>query len=430
MIVANITDRTVNLCFTLNGNIGIEEYSYSLGDELFKFLSLDIHEVYTLYVEIAETFMDYHYGAKGESEYEEKLTALCGELDKRCIYLHWYTVDLLNHMTEFQTGMEMALDSFVLGFVVEVRDIFNRLGSLRDDNKLKPCFDLDYMEVIRRIKITGADLESRPLRAERELYRTEFKMGKIEKKRPSKSAMKRAIGLAILAVAEDLKCKRELFLGEVAAITEGDAELEGLSLAQKLYMLDVRREARSENSLYDYSLWYTAFQPYPQIPGELLVQDSFTSINEKAVLNYILKNGIEIKQVQQIETMERLIIFEFLNIITSGAVIKKCKYCGNYFVPQGRSDTVFCDHVAKGETKPCRIIGSLKLHKAEKIGNPIHEAHLKAYRRMNSKARTRRIPQGEFLAWSDEARAKRDACLGGELGFEEFQVWLDGDKGK
>jgi hypothetical protein len=429
MVVANATDGVVNLSFALNGNIGMDEYSYSLGDEFFKFLSFDISEVYSLYIEIAETFMGYHYGTKDKGAYKEKLTALCGELDKRCIYLHWYAIDLLNHMTEFQTGSKMAMDSFVLGLVVESRDIFNRLGYLMDDNSLKPYFDLDFMEDIRRIKITGADLESRPLRAERELYRTEFKMGRIERKRPSKSAMKRAIGLAILAVAEDLKWRRELFLGEVAAITEGDAGLDGLSLTQKLYMLDVRRAAKSENSLYGDDLWRTAFRPYPRIPHEMENAEP-KDINEQAIKDYIVKNGIEIKQVHLIESMERLIVFEFLNILTSGANIKKCKYCGNYFVPQGRSDTVFCDRVAKGETKPCSMIGSLKLHKAEKIGNPIHESHLKAYRRMNSKARTKRIPQGEFLAWSDEARVKRDACLNGELDFEEFAQWLNADKGK
>jgi hypothetical protein len=421
MTVANITDGTVHL------SIGGEEYSYGLGDELFKFLSFDIREVYSLCIEIAEAFMDYHYGVKDKASYEEKLAALRGELDKRCIYLRWYANDLLSHLTEFQAGSIMALDSFVLGSVVEVRDIFNRLGRLRDDNSLKPYFDLDYMETVRRVKITGEDLESRPLRAERELYRTEFKMGKTERKRPSKPTVKRAIGLAILAVAEDLKCKRELFLGEVAAITEGGAGLEGLSLTQKLYMLDVRRTAKSENSIYSYQLWYTAFEPYPRLPDEMANAEP-EDVNEREIKDYILKHGIEIKQVQQIETMERLIIFEFLNVITSGAAIKKCKYCGNYFVPKGRSDTVFCDRVAKGETKPCSMIGSLKLHKAEKAGNPIHEAHQKAYRRMNSKARTRRIAQGEFLAWSDEARAKRDTCLNGELALEEFQAWLDADK--
>jgi len=425
MLFANVSDGVVHLDLSLNGNIGKEDYSYILGDELFKFLSFDIPEVYALYIKTAEAFMDFHYGAKDEGAYKEKPTALCDELDSHCIYLHWYTVDLLNHMTEFQKGAKMALDSFVLGYIVEERDIFNRLGYLRDDNKLKPYFDLDFMETIRSIKITGEDLESRPLRAERELYRTEFKMGKIERKRPSKSAMKRAIGLAILAIAEDLKWRRELFVGDIQAITEGSVGLDGLSLTQKLYMLDVRRRG---NPVYERDLWRTSYRPYPQIPGELLVDDSFTKIDEKAVLDYILKNNVEIKQVHEITNIEQLIVFEFLTLLTSGAVIKKCKYCGNYFVPQGRSDTVFCDRVAKGETKPCSMIGSLKLHKAEKEGNPIHEAHMKAYRRMNSKARTKRIPQGEFLAWSDEARAKRNACLGGELGFGEFQEWLDADK--
>lgn len=429
MLLVNVTDSVVNLRFQLNENIGIDEYSYNLGDELFKFLSFDIPEVYSLYIEISEAFMDYHYGAKNENAYEKKLTALCDELDSRSVYLHWYTIDLLNHMMEFQIGMKTAMDSFVLGDVVEVRDIFSRLGYLMDDKSLKPYFALDFMESIRRIEITGADLESRPLRAERELYRTEFRMGKIERKRASKSAMHRAIGLAILAIAEDLKCKRELFLGEIQTITEGDAGLDGLSLTQKLYILDVRRNIKSENSLYDYNLWQTAFRPYPQIPHEMAHAEP-KDINEREIKDYILKNGIEIKQVHEITHMEGLIVFEFLSILTSGAVIKKCKYCGNYFVPQGRSDTVFCDRIAKGEIKPCSMIGSLKLHKAAKVDNPIHEAHLKAYRRMNSKARTRRISQSKFLTWSDEARAKRDACLGGELEFGEFAQWLDGDKGK
>ncbi|MCL2109930.1 MAG: DUF6076 domain-containing protein [Oscillospiraceae bacterium] len=91
---------------------------------------------------------------------------------------------------------------------------------------------------------------------------------------------------------------------------------------------------------------------------------------------------------------------------------------------------MFCDKIASGETKPCSIIGSLKLHKAAKADNPVHEAHTKAYRRMNSKARTKRITQSEFLTWSDEARAKRDLCLRGELKFEEFAGWLDADKKK
>jgi hypothetical protein len=57
--------------------------------------------------------------------------------------------------------------------------------------------------------------------------------------------------------------------------------------------------------------------------------------------------------------------------------------------------------------------------------NPILEAHKKAYRRFNSRVRTKKMTQNEFRMWSDEAAGKRDACLAGELSFEEFVVWLE-----
>ena len=140
-------------------------------------------------------------------------------------------------------------------------------------------------------------------------------------------------------------------------------------------LLDIRRRAVHESTIYSRDLWRTSFEPYPRTPYDF--HDD--PVDEKEVKAYILKNSVEIRQTQEITTAERLIISELLTLITSGAVIKKCKYCGSFFVPRGRSDTVFCDRVAKGETKPCSMVGALKLHKAEKIGNPIYEAHLKAY---------------------------------------------------
>jgi len=154
---------------------------------------------------------------------------------------------------------------------------------------------------------------------------------------------------------------------------------------QKLLVLDRQRKTAGKNTLYsEFSngLWKTTFEPFPKIPKNL---------SDKKIKDFILKNSVEYRQVCDIPHINGLIVYEFLNILTSGAVIKKCRYCVNYFIPRRRSDTVFCDRIAKGETKPCRIIGSLKLHKAAKANNPIHDAHIKAYRRMNSKARTRGI---------------------------------------
>ena len=429
MLFANITDTTVNMRFNLNNNIGIGDCSYNLGDELFNFLSFDIAEVYALYIQIADAFMDYHYGAKDKSAYEKKLTALCDELDKRSVYLHFYTIDFLNSMAGVQKGWKYSLESYTVGKTLELQDMLARTKLLLEDKALKPYFDIDLLETYP-FDMSQVDLMALPTAAERQLARQDEK--KLQKKAPlPKTAMHKTIGFAALFIAEDLKRKRTKFLSDIEAITGGDKTLDGLSLTQKLYLLDVRREAEMDNPIYTGgALWNTRFAPFPQIPGELLVQDSFTNIDVKKVLKYIQKNNVEIRQVHEITTMEGLIVFELLSLLDKGAAIKKCRYCGNYFVPQGRSDAVFCERVAKGETKPCRFIGSLKLHKAAKADNPVHEAHTKAYRRMNSKCRTKRITQNEFFTWSEEARTKRDACLNGELPFAEFQVWLDEDKKK
>jgi len=424
MLFVSLPGSTVNLRFGLNNNIGIEKYSYNLGDELFKFLSFDMSEVYSLYVEIAEAFMDYHYGAKDRAAYAEKLAALCGELDKRSIYLHWYTVDFVEHMTQLQKGRKYVFDSYLVGQTLEMQDIFFRYEQLISDGSLKPYFDIDFLENYPFRRLTEEDMAARPNYAERDLYKTQAKNEKT--KNVPKAEMRKSIGLAVLFLAEDLKRKRTMFCGDIEAITGDDATLDGLSLTQKLYMLDIRRRNKGENPIYPRDLWRTSFEAYPRTPYDYHDDPA----DEKEVRDFLLKSGVEIKQVHEITTAERLIIFELLTLITSGAFIKKCKYCGNYFVPQGRSDTVFCDRIARGELKPCSMIGSLKLHKAAKADNPIHEVHLKAYRRMNSKARTRRISQSVFLAWSDEARAKRDACLNGELPFEDFTTWLDEDKKK
>jgi len=420
MLFANVTDTTVNMQFNLNNNIGIGDYSYNLGDELFNFLSFDIADAYAIYIQVADAFMDYHYGAKDKTAYEKKLTALCDELDKYSVYLHFYTIDFLNSMEEVQKGWEYSLESYTVGKTLELQDMLNRVGLLLSDKTLKPYFDIDFLDSYQ-FDMSQVDLMAMPAAAKRQVARQESRNTKT--KSLSKTAMHKAIGLAVLFIAEDIKRKRKKFLSDIEAITGGDKGLEGLSLSQKLYLLDVRREANMDNPIYTSgALWKTSYATYPHIPLNIT--------DEKKVRAFIKKNNVEIKQVHEITRLEELIIFELLSLLDKGAAMKKCRYCGNYFVPQGRSDAVFCERIAKSETKPCRFIGSLKLHKAAKADNPIHEAHTKAYRRMNSKCRTKRITQNEFFTWSEETRAKRDACLNGILPFTEFQAWLDEDKRK
>jgi hypothetical protein len=329
----------VNLRFAVSKNFGINECSYALGEELFKFLSFDINDVYSIYIEIADALMDYYFGSKKKTLYEEKLAELCGELEKRSVYLHWYTVDLIASMTELLMGRKYALESYVVGNTLFVHDMLARSGILMADDSLKPYFDIDFLEKYQFRKLTGEDLNAaKAWGAERELARVKsYGSRKIS---VSKPVMHKSIGLAVLYIAEDLKLKRKMFLGDIEAITENNETLDGLSLTQKLYMLDIRRVKNGENGIYNSNLWSTSFQPCPRTPYDHMDFDEEheKNIDDKEIIDYLLKNNIEIKQIHEIERTERLIIFELITLLTSGAIIKKCKFCGNYFVPQGRSE--------------------------------------------------------------------------------------------
>lgn len=58
----------------------------------------------------------------------------------------------------------------------------------------------------------------------------------------------------------------------------------------------------------------------------------------------------------------------------------------------------------------------------------IHRAYTQAYRRMDSRKRTRYISRAEFAEWGKTAREKRTLCENGEISLEEFQAWLDKTK--
>jgi hypothetical protein len=413
MIYANLDNATINLRFGSRHNVIATECSYNLGEELFNLLSLDINEVYSLYIELVESFMDLRYGSKSEKLFKSKVTEICKELDKHSVYLRLHTDMLLDHMEELQSGYQHAFEQLLIRQFPKFNGLGYYLQPILEDKALKAYFDIDFFDTYNP-DLSGLDYSG----AYEESLITRNPNGRPK----TKARFKKVIGLSILLVAMDIHRKQELFLGDIDAITGDDKKLARLSLSQKLYLLDERRKDHEELPIYQNAvLWKTSFSHYPDIPQDLY--------GEKNVRNFILKNNVEIKQVHELQSMDNLIMFELLSLLDNkDSLIKKCRFCGQFFVPQGRSDTIFCDRIAKGETKPCRVIGSLKLHKEVKDSNPIHSAHQKAYRRMNSKCRTGRITQTEFFAWSEEARAKRDLCLKGELDFKSFSAWLESDK--
>jgi hypothetical protein len=88
--------------------------------------------------------------------------------------------------------------------------------------------------------------------------------------------------------------------------------------------------------------------------------------------DFVIQNDVEIVEMYAIDSIDNLIKFELLKMISSGVNIKKCKYCGHYFIPKGRTDTEYCNRVYVGETKTCNEIGPTKTYKESRKENIIH----------------------------------------------------------
>lgn len=75
--------------------------------------------------------------------------------------------------------------------------------------------------------------------------------------------------------------------------------------------------------------------------------------------------------IYTIKTSMSLILFEAAHAMDSNTKFVKCKNCGNYFVPVGRSDSVYCGYPApQDETKECRDVGA-NATRARKMKNDV-----------------------------------------------------------
>jgi hypothetical protein len=133
----------------------------------------------------------------------------------------------------------------------------------------------------------------------------------------------------------------------------------------------------------------------------------------------------EVAQLYIIDNIEDLYRFEFIKMIEHEIYIKKCKNCERFFIPKRRVDAEYCDRIWGDTNRRCNEIGATIRYEKRVAENPILEAHKKAYRRFNSRTRTKKMTQSDFMAWSDEAAQKRDECLAGRLSFDEFAAWLE-----
>lgn len=125
----------------------------------------------------------------------------------------------------------------------------------------------------------------------------------------------------------------------------------------------------------------------------------------------------------------QLLIIELREIVCMDKFeIKKCKNCGKYFVPEKRTDELYCNNIYE-DGRTCKEIGSFKVK--QKMINA--DDDLRTYRNVYQKLllRTRRNPNNihyekEFENFKEDNRKMRDKLDKSKISYEEYVEWLNG----
>lgn len=132
--------------------------------------------------------------------------------------------------------------------------------------------------------------------------------------------------------------------------------------------------------------------------------------------------------VYTIKSLLSLILFETAHVLDTNTKIVKCKNCGKYFVPIGRSDQVYCGYPSpQDENKACRDIGAQNTLKKKRKNDDVATEYRRLY--MRFKMALRRHPEDAALKnrFDDFAynmkllREKRDA---GDISSDDILEWL------
>lgn len=132
--------------------------------------------------------------------------------------------------------------------------------------------------------------------------------------------------------------------------------------------------------------------------------------------------------IYTIKSSMSLILFEAAHALDVQTKFVKCKNCGNYFVPVGRSDSVYCGYPSpQDETKECREVGA-NATRAKKMKNDVLT---QKYRRlyMRLKMGIKRHPDDEALKahlseLTEGMKERKKQKEDGTLSVDSILEWL------
>ena len=148
------------------------------------------------------------------------------------------------------------------------------------------------------------------------------------------------------------------------------------------------------------------------------------------IIEHIKNLSIDYKEVYEPFNIRDFLFLEFTKMIESNLKMRKCDNCGRYFILKGNYNTRYCDRIFEGEKRTCQAIASANNYSEKVNGTPVLKEYNRAYKRYFARYRNKRMSYSDFHEWSEQAKAKRELALNGEMNFDDFVAWLGNKKVK
>ena len=123
----------------------------------------------------------------------------------------------------------------------------------------------------------------------------------------------------------------------------------------------------------------------------------------------------------EVNSVEELILLFLSKMVNEDVDIKRCEYCGDYFIKNARNTEVYCLKIHENG-RTCKDMGP---DKKVQIDDAL-DLYRKTYKKYNQKWNKPSSITGQkkWKEWSREAKVKRETYKDGDISSEEFIEWL------
>ena len=152
--------------------------------------------------------------------------------------------------------------------------------------------------------------------------------------------------------------------------------------------------------------WEMSRGPFPWLE-EMAVESSARFVSRPAD-----GGGNTMAERWRVSCLRDFLYLELGKAIEHGNAPRQCRLCGHWFLHEQGDKTVYCGHVAPGETeKTCREVGARAVFENKIRAEETWKLYKRAYKKYYARVMKGNMSREEFNAWVEHAAAQRDFTI-------------------